>query len=814
MEQIYVLDIDREKNYVRIFGRNEDNEKICLLVEYPFYVYILPKKKYFNHVLNILKDKQYVKDIKIEEKKYFGKLYKVLKVFIDYNDLNQLKEDVREWKDKGWVFGKKESDLPPHKKFIVDRKVFPFHWYEFSGEKIPMNYNCTVYKVNYENIRETPGKPINLRVLAIDIEVLSQNATPDPKKDPIISIALYGENFRKVITWKGEFTDPKFIKVRNEYDMLKKVMEFVREYDPDIIVGYNSNDFDFYYIHERCKVFNIDFIIGWDKSKLKPLTIKKENRKRFRIVGIQHVDLYEFVINILSPQLESETYTLDEVAKEILGYGKLDVEWKEISRMWVENEDLSKLMEYNLRDTEITYKLYKYFESILLELSRIVGQPLHETSHMTYGQLVEWYLIRRSREFNEIVPNKPKPEDVNRRKSITYKGAFVLEPKPGLYENIVVLDFRSLYPSIMIKYNISFDTLKCEHKECESKNSVEIETSLGRSKIWFCTKKKGFIPSILIEIFEERATLKKKLKTLKEDTEEYKETYAKQYALKTIINATYGYLGFPNSRWYSLECAAAITALGRKSIQFVIEEAQKRGLKPIYGDTDSVFLLYTSKNSVYEFLKYINEKLGKPVELELEDFYVRGIFVPKRGEREGAKKKYALLSESGKIKLRGFEIVRRDWAPIAKEVQENLIKMVLYGESKERIIKYLQEVINKVKNKEYPLEMFIIHEQLRKDLDEYKAEAPHVYAAKKYKQKGYNVRPGFIVEYIVSSGGDLVRDKVKLPEECKDKEYDPEYYINRQIFPAIERILNALNITKEEIIGGQKTILSFFKQDS
>jgi DNA polymerase Pol2 len=403
-------------------------------------------------------------------------------------------------------------------------------------------------------------------------------------------------------------------------------------------------------------------------------------------------------------------------------------------------------------------------------------------------------------------------EGVEKRKAVTYKGAFVLEPKPGLYENIVVLDFRSLYPSIIIRYNISFDTLKCEHEECKEKNSIEIETSLGKSIVWFCIKRKGFIPTILSEIFEERALLKKKLKTSDENSEEYRVLYAKQYALKILANATYGYLGFPNSRWYSLECAAAITALGRKSIHFVLEEAQKKGLKPIYGDTDSVFLLYPSKDTVYEFLDEINNKLGKPMELELEDFYLRGIFVPKREEKEGAKKKYALLSESGKIKLRGFETVRRDWAPIAKEVQENVINMILRENDKNKVLNYVREIIQKIKKKELPLEKFILREQLRKDLSEYKAEGPHVYAAKKYKQKGYDVRAGFIVEYVISSGGEKIRDKVKLPEECKKNDYDPEYYIDRQVIPAIERILNAIGITKEQVVGEQRSILSFFKR--
>ena len=808
--KIFVLDVDREKEYVRIFGRNENGEKVCLLIEYPFYVYVLPKEGKESDVMNLLKEKPYVKRIEVVEKKYLGKKYNAIKTYLNFADLDKLKEDVKQWKELGLVEGKKESDIPPHKKFMIDEKVFPLHWYEFEGKKISMNYSANVYKVEPDSLKEISLPAPKLRILALDIETLSFNALSDPKKDPIISIALYGENFEKVITWKGEFKDDKFVKVKNEYELLKKFGEMVKEYDPDVIVGYNSNDFDLNYIYERAKTLNLTLELGWDKSFVQ--MTRKRDRRRFKIVGTQHVDLYEFIINIFSSQMESETFTLDEVAREVLGEGKLELSWKDMYEIWTQENNIEKLLKYNLRDAELTYMLYKHFENILYEISRIVGQTIHDVSHMTYGQLVEWYFIKRSRDFDEIVPNKPKPEDVEKRKAVTYKGAFVLEPKPGLYENIVVLDFRSLYPSIIIRYNISFDTLKCEHEECKEKNSIEIETSLGKSIVWFCIKRKGFIPTILSEIFEERALLKKKLKTSDENSEEYRVLYAKQYALKILANATYGYLGFPNSRWYSLECAAAITALGRKSIHFVLEEAQKKGLKPIYGDTDSVFLLYPSKETVYEFLDEINNKLGKPMELELEDFYLRGIFVPKREEKEGAKKKYALLSESGKIKLRGFETVRRDWAPIAKEVQENVINMILRENDKNKVLNYVREIIQKIKKKELPLEKFILREQLRKDLSEYKAEGPHVYAAKKYKQKGYDIRAGFIVEYIISSGGEKIRDKVKLPEECKKNDYDPEYYIDRQVIPAIERILNAIGITKEQVVGEQRSILSFFKK--
>jgi len=198
-------------------------------------------------------------------------------------------------------------------------------------------------------------------------------------------------------------------------------------------------------------------------------------------------------------------------------------------------------------------------------------------------------------------------------------------------------------------------------------------------EVWFCKKKKGFISAVLEKVFEERANLKRDLKSLDKNSEEYKIIDSRQTALKYIINSTYGYLGFPNSRWYCLECAASVTALGRKHILEVKDFIEKNGHKILYGDTDSIFVIVDNKENALNLLNKVNNILPKPLEMEFEDYYISGIFVEKRSGEGGARKKYALLSENKNIKLRGFEVVRRDWSEIAGEVQEKVIKLALEG---------------------------------------------------------------------------------------------------------------------------------------
>jgi len=801
--EFFILSIEHEKQKILICARDENRNKCIIEAFQPFYVYVIPKESYFEEVKRKIEELNIVKEISIENKNWIGKEYKVLKVVIDMDDYEKLKEVCDRLKEEGKIIGKKEADIPITKKFSLDNNLFPLRWYEMDVEFKGKIRDVYIYKLK-RIIREVE-KPYELKAIALDIEILAGGRKiPDPTKDPIDIIGIYDGNNYYILYWGAEGEGG--IKVKNEYELLKKLDELIKEMDPDVIVGYNSHNFDLGYIYERAKQLNFSFTFGWDGKGI-VMSKKREEGKRFKIFGIQHVDLFVFVSNILAGQLKSEILSLDNVAKEILGIGKEEITLEEV-RNAAKVKEYSRIISYNKRDLELTYRLYEYFEQLLVELSKITGQTLYETSLSTYGVLVESYLMRRSREFNEIIPNRPKQEEIRERSRKSYAGALVLEPEPGLYKNIAVFDFRSLYPSIIIAYNVSPDTLRCDHEECK-KDQITVETSEGKYSVWFCKKREGFIPTVLKQIFEERARLKKEMKFLDKSSKEYKILDARQYALKILLNSTYGYLGFAISRWYCLDCAAAVTAYGRTYIKKVIDFLKEKGYRVIYGDTDSVFVLLNSKEDI-NILNEINSMLPKPLELELEKFYLSGIFVERRGESRGAKKKYALLAEDGSIKLRGFEAVRRDWSEIAKVVQENVLKLALRGD-REGIIEYLKKVIDDIKNKRLPLSMFIIREQLRKKLEEYEVDAPHVVAAKKYKQRGYKITDGFIVEYVVCKGSGKIGDRVKIPEECTDKEYDPEYYIEKQVFQPIEGILKVLGISKENILGGQKSILSFFK---
>ena len=226
-------------------------------------------------------------------------------------------------------------------------------------------------------------------------------------------------------------------------------------------------------------------------------------------------------------------------------------------------------------------------------------------------------------------------------------------------------------------------------------------------------------------------------------------------------------------------------------------------------NTDSVAFKLNkhTKEQTLNLLKEINKDLPGIMELDLEDFYKRGIWVTKRTGEFGAKKKYALINEENKIKIRGFETVRRDWCDLARETQNKVLQLILNEGNEQKALEYAKQVIKKIKNREIDIKEILIRTQLKKPIDEYKSITPHVIAARKMKEAGKPVDIGMLLEYYIAEVRSekekkLVREKVKLPDE--KGEYNIKYYLENQILPAVENIFEVFNISIKEIADGKK----------
>jgi DNA polymerase elongation subunit (family B) len=796
---LFILDVDyvltKEKRpIIRLFCKDEDgNNFIAYYANFLpyFYVYSNNAEEIAEKIKNLKIQEAKIENVEIVEKKICGKPKKVLKVTI--NNPKKIPKVRKIIKDTFSV-ETFEYDIPFYKRFLTDIDIWPA-WIKVAGKE--KGNKIFVEKIEKAEINKFP----KLKILAFDIEIVEER---DSEKIILISfVSNYG--FKKCIGTL-DVNYENYEKVSSEKDLIRRFVEIIKEQDADIICGYNTDSFDIPKIKEKAEKYGIELRIGREDSKIK--SVRRGFVKTFKIPGRIYLDLYVFVDHILSPNIKTEVLTLDAVAKEFLGYGKKEMSFKEMQELYQLKENLEKIVEYNIWDSELVLKLCELFLPLIFSISKVTYLIPFDSCRSTYSQLVEAYLLKNAFRENEIAPNRPKREELEiRRISSKYKGAIVFEPKIGIQENIFVFDFRSLYPTIIIAHNISPETLNCGHEECKENKVPE----LGYH---FCKKTVGLIPKYLSFLVEERKKIKKIMKEEKnEEIKKILDNY--QHALKIVSNATYGYMGYIAARWYKKECAESVTAFGRYYIKKIANIAKDFGFEIIYGDTDSLMLTYNKEDSqkkVNEFLNFVNSSLPKPMELEFRGFYLRGIFVKRREEEKGAKKRYALLSENNEIEIRGFETVRRDWCKLAKNLQRKVIELVL-NKKVDEAIKYVRDIIEKLKKYEFEIEDVTIYEQLTKSIKEYKQISPHVIAAKKAMERGIKISEGSIIPFVIVKGKGSISDRAEMNIFVRKEDVDIEYYITNQILPAATRVLKALGYSEVDILSQtkQKTLFSFFR---
>ncbi len=589
-----LLDIDyvteNGKPVVRLFGNQRGISKgepiIALDKSFKPYIYVVPENDPESCIKQIYTLD--VDEVKRVMKKDVGVEKELLKVVLHHP------QDVPKLRDKILALSEvkdiREHDIPFYRRYLMDKGIFPMAEVEVRGKiKAPKsvpsvvtdNEKLCILEIDGK-VNEINGKIPDLKVMSFDIEVRNPKGMPSSDRDEIIMISL-ASNFglQRVISTK-ESSFEYVETVEDEKTMIKRFSDIVNLENPDIIVGYSSDNFDLPYINDRAKKLKIPFKISVDGSDLKSLRRGYTSAAVAR--GRVHVDLYP----IMRRHLTLDRYTLERVYEELFGEEKDDIKGDKIWEYWDSGgEKLEKLFEYSLDDAVSAFKVAEKMLPINRELTRIIGQPLSDISRMASGQMVEWFLIRKAYEVNEVIPNKPSQYEYSKRRGLTYVGGYVKDPVKGLHENIVAFDFKSLYPSIIISKNISPDTLITGASNEEYHTAPEVPYK-------FKKEPKGFIPSVIGDLLEERVKIKN-LMIETDDPVEKRILNVQQEALKTLANSMYGVYGYARFRWYSRECADAVTAWGRDYIKNTMKEAEKYGFKAIYADTDGFYATYTGK---------------------------------------------------------------------------------------------------------------------------------------------------------------------------------------------------------------------------
>lgn len=802
---------------VRLFCKNVKGETVLVLdPTFKPYFYAMPKEgeatKLKKRVEKLNTKKLETKILKVEtvEKIWEGEKTKLVKITIDNpRRIPDVRKAIKHWKEVEETY---EYDIHFYKRYMIDKQIEPMNWLSVEGKEVEGEKYQVSRAINAKSVRPVDSKKeIKSKVLAFDTEWIEEK---DRTKLIMISIAC-NDGYKKVLTsheWKGK---PRFVEsLPDEKGMIERFLEIVKEKDPDFLVGYNSDGFDIPKLKDRASELKVSLKLGRNDY---PVHVVRRGRiSSAKTKGRVHIDLFNFINHILSASMKSEVLTLDEVAQELLGIGKKEMEYKEMVKIWKKKEKLGKLVEYSIWDSELTLKLSNLILPQIFSLSRLTGLLPFDAARNTYSQLVEAFFMKKSFTDNVVIPNRPKSDELERRRMVpVYKGAIVIEPKKGIHENILAFDFRSLYPTIIVTHNISPETFNCKHAECGKKNKVP------ETKWCFCTKREGFIPKYLKELISTRQKVKEEMGKVKRDSEEWKTLDNIQYALKIIANATYGYFGFFGAKWYKRECGASAAAWGRHYIKQVIDIAKKSQFEIIYGDTDSLMVRLAEKKSRGElkkigesFARKMNKKLPGMIELEFRDLYKGGIFVARKAGKVGAKKRYALINYRGELEIRGFETVRRDWCELSKRIQRKVLVTILKDRDPAKAIQLVRDTVKKLKDRKVALDDLTIFEQITRPLSQYQQIGPHVRAAQKAKARGRAVGEGTVMKFVIVKGVGKISDRAEPVEDVKPRQYDPEYYIGHQILPASMRVLSALGYTEQEVLTGkiQKKLGGFLRR--
>ncbi len=479
------------------------------------------------------------------------------------------------------------ADIPFHQRFIYDFDLGSC--IRVYGDEIKNGKYTTDIVVNAERFENIEDFKPPLKILSFDIENSIKNG-----KIFTIGIAIW-EN--------GEIREESI--VGDERDILWKFLEIIWNEDPDIITGYNIDGYDLELLADRYKKYGMDFAIGRDRSKPQ------------RIVG-QFWRLHGRVIEdawwAVKKELRLKQETLQAVAMHLFGEGKLDVDRTNIDEEWERDKD--KVVEYCKKDAELALRILLKIGIInkYLDLATVTKFPLEDVIHSGTSTWVDSLLIREADRNGIGVPLQGQE-----RKSRKIEGGYVHTIDPGLYHWVCVLDFKSMYPSIIIKYNICFTTI--------SKDG-DIFSPIG---VRFLSKEKreGLIPKILAELMKKRDELKRKMK---EDVENRDYYDGLQKAVKILMNTFYGVLASSFYRFTNPDIGASITAFARETIKRIIVELESEGIKVVYGDTDSVFFQspYNDLEKTIEFGKMKareisnREKLILEFEKILEPFFSHG----------------------------------------------------------------------------------------------------------------------------------------------------------------------------------------------
>jgi len=777
----WLLDINHEVEAdqlkIRLWGKDQHGRSTLVVAKILPYFYLLPKKmESAKDTLKMIEEiqRRYTEIDRVEStnSKYFGKPIEALRITCATPE----KEDkcTKLLSKLPSIRDHLEDDIRPATRYIIENDCRPSGWYRIDVSEIPES-GLQVEKL-YETKRPPEHveklEPPTLKMLALSVVCLSERGSPDHKRDPILAVTL--------ATDPGQ-TEQLVSEEEDDRKILAQFVSRVQQIDPDIIIGYGQNSFDWPYLIERSKIHKIKLAV--DRSNSEP---HRSLYGHISVTGRANIDM----ANVSEDIQEVKVKTLGSIAEFLQIADKAEVDEfldVETGSLWRNREKRKRLLEYSKRRAKVSLRVARLLIDSVIQTSNLTGLPLDQIAAAAVGFKVDSYLMMQAPKLGELIPRRTE------QPYIPYQGAIVLEPKPGIHDNVAVLDFTSMYPNLMILHNLSPDTYvdSNELPKCKVMIAPEVGFKFRKSPA-------GFYKIVLENLISIRSILKNKLSQIDPNSPEHRVLKEREKAIKVITNACYGYAGWVGARWYVPQVAQAAAAYGRATLRRVFKIAEGLNLSLIYADTDAIFV---------EFDQYKVKRLLEKVEAEMKmeitvnKVYSRVLFTE-------AKKKYAGLLPDGTLDIVGLEVVRGDWSNVAKTAQGKVLELVLKEKNAQNAVMYLREFIRDLRLGRVRLSDLAIWKTLTKPVESYKVKAPHVEVARALLREGWNLKVGDKVGFVIVKGAGRLYEKAKPYNAASLEQVDLEYYVTNQILPAALRILGMFGIDESTALGDPKPSLS------
>ncbi|MBY5921160.1 DNA polymerase II [Ferrimonas balearica] len=669
-----------------------------------------------------------------------------------------------EAKNRGWTL--LESDIRPCDRYLMER------------------YLCGALEAKVSDNQMVAARPAHPEhapsLVSLDIEC--------SRHGELYSVGLYGQDTRRVLMVGPDQGGPEYLQyVADEAELLRALLHWFEQDDPDVIIGWSVIGFDLALLHKRAQHHGIKFSLGRDGSE--PRWHEQAGPGRdCAIAGRAVLDGIEW---LKAAFYHFDSYALDAVAQSLLGEGKAcdDVKGRlaEIEHNF--RHDKPALAHYNLKDCELVWRIFEKTQLLPFALARsqMTGLELDRTGGSVAAFTHRYLPLLHRAGF--VAPNldthsiPPSP------------GGYVMDSIPGKYRNVLVLDFKSLYPSIIRSFLIDPMGMVTGMAETDPTQVVE-----GfRGAMFHRTHHR--LPAIIAELAQQRETAKREGNA------------PLSQAIKILMNSFYGVLGAAGCRFHDPRLASSITLRGHEIMKTTRSWIESEGYRVIYGDTDSTFVHIGDHRDSEEaerigkaLVAMVNRRwheqlaeqgLDSALELEFETHFHHFFMPTIRGSSEGSKKRYVGAVEGPEgldLTFKGMETVRSDWTPLARAFQKELYLSWFQGKPVTGLIRrWIEETRSGERDSE-----LIYSKRLRRDLDGYQANAPHVQAARLANQlqsdKVY--RKGSRIRYFIGQGG-------PFPAGLGQSAIDYEHYVEKQLKPVAEPVLTLLGRTFAELDGDQ-----------